>query len=195
MKPTRRRGADLERALHEAVLAELAEHEYAGVTFEGVAARASTSKPVLYRRWSTKSEMVLAATRQMLMDKAEQLRELGDSGSLAGDLTAPMRAFGTFVCAARRRTLLGMLADLGPNSADQLQSLLFAQTELLMTPIITRARDRGELGDTEIPLPVRRLPIDVARHDMLVGGGLTDERIDVIVNEITVPLWEFYSRR
>ena len=61
MPPTRRRGADLERALHQAILDETAAVGYDAATVEGFAARAGTSKPVLYRRWPTKFEMVLAA--------------------------------------------------------------------------------------------------------------------------------------
>jgi AcrR family transcriptional regulator len=38
-------------AIRAATRAELADYGYAGVTFEGVARRAQTSKPVLYRRY------------------------------------------------------------------------------------------------------------------------------------------------
>jgi hypothetical protein len=47
---TRRRNDKLMAAIHEATRAQLAERGYAGVTFEGVARRARTSRSVLYRR-------------------------------------------------------------------------------------------------------------------------------------------------
>src|ERR1700744_1203463 len=48
-------------AIREATRAELADHGYPGVTFEGVARRAKTSKPVLYRRYRSRAHMVVDA--------------------------------------------------------------------------------------------------------------------------------------
>lgn len=58
---TRRRGKALEHALYDAALAELADAGYAGLTMEGIAARAHTGKAALYRRWSCKRDLVEAA--------------------------------------------------------------------------------------------------------------------------------------
>jgi AcrR family transcriptional regulator len=58
---TRRRGKELEDALYNAALAELAAVGYGGLTMEGIAARARTGKAALYRRWSSKHDLVLAA--------------------------------------------------------------------------------------------------------------------------------------
>ena len=49
---TRRRGKELEDALYDATLAELAAVGYGGLTMEGIAARARTGKAALYRRWT-----------------------------------------------------------------------------------------------------------------------------------------------
>ena len=58
---TRRRGKQLEDALYDATLAELAAVGYGGLTMEGIAARARTGKAALYRRWSSKHDLVQAA--------------------------------------------------------------------------------------------------------------------------------------
>ncbi len=58
---SRRRGEVLEHALYQATLAELAEVGYGGLTMEGIAARARTGKAALYRRWTSKCELVHAA--------------------------------------------------------------------------------------------------------------------------------------
>jgi AcrR family transcriptional regulator len=58
---TRRRGKELEDALYDATLAELAAVGYGGLTMEGIAARARTGKAALYRRWSSKHDLVQAA--------------------------------------------------------------------------------------------------------------------------------------
>lgn len=52
---------------------------------EGVAARAKTSKAVLYRRWPNRAKLVVAAEAHEL----PPLRfELPDTGSLRGDILA-----------------------------------------------------------------------------------------------------------
>jgi AcrR family transcriptional regulator len=58
---TRRRGKELEDALYDAALAELAAVGYGGLTMEGIAGRARTGKAALYRRWSSKHDLVQAA--------------------------------------------------------------------------------------------------------------------------------------
>jgi AcrR family transcriptional regulator len=63
---TRRRGKELEDALYDATLAELAAVGYGGLTMEGIAARARTGKAALYRRWSSKRDLVQAALRYAL---------------------------------------------------------------------------------------------------------------------------------
>lgn len=63
---SRRRGKELEHALYDATLDELADVGYAGLTMEGIAARAHTGKAALYRRWATKRALVQDALRYAL---------------------------------------------------------------------------------------------------------------------------------
>src|SRR5690349_13494346 len=80
---SRRRGATLERALLRAAWEELAAVGYANLTIEGVAARARTSKAVLYRRWPNRAALITAAMRQ----EAPLLSgEVPDTGQLRGDV-------------------------------------------------------------------------------------------------------------
>jgi len=63
---TRRRGKELEDALYDATLAELAAVGYGELTMEGIAARARTGKAALYRRWSCKHDLVHATLQYAL---------------------------------------------------------------------------------------------------------------------------------
>src|SRR5947209_1689551 len=54
----RKRGAELEQAIRDATIAELACCGYGSLTIESVAARAQTGKASIYRRWPTKQELV-----------------------------------------------------------------------------------------------------------------------------------------
>ena len=189
MATTRRHGAALVDAIHAAVLGEVAERGYAAATYDGVAQRAGTSKPVLYRRWPTKAQMVLDAvvTAHPGMVVPE------DTGSLAGDLRAFLDAVRASIEASGRRTVLGLLADLDADSGAAVGELLFARGTDLLDPLVTRARGRGEIGDTPVPAAVVLLPLDLARHELLVAGTLTDQRLAVIVDEIAVPLLRLTS--
>ena len=85
---TRRRGAQPEAALLEAAWAELTEVGYGAFTMEGVAARAKTSRAVMYRRWSSRPELAMAAIGQYTRLAAA---DIPDTGTLRGDVLALLR--------------------------------------------------------------------------------------------------------
>lgn len=189
MGNSRRRGAELESAVLAAVLAELAERGYAGVTYEGVAARAATSKPVLYRRWSTRAEMVMAA----IIASTTPAIAVPDTGGLISDLEHLLVAMRDNFGPAGRATMLGMLAELDHDAAESLREVIFAWGAELVEPLVGRARARGDLGVGEIPTGVLALPLDLARHELAIRGAMPRERIVTIVETIAVPLMNLYS--
>lgn len=195
MTPTRRRGAELEHALHAAILAEIDESGIAGLTYEGVAERAGTSKPVLYRRWPTKPKMLLAAITAVFADRTQVLDDLPDAGSLTADLAAPLTTLRTLFTRAERRMMMVVLAELDPEAAEPLREMLFTRMGDITTPIVERARARGELSDVPLGPEVLSLPFDLARHDIFMRGVLTDDRVRMITEQITAPLWVTLSRR
>lgn len=190
MNPTRRRGQELVRAIHEAVRAEVAEHGYAGTTYDGVAARAGTSKPVLYRRWHTKAAMVLDA----FIDASPGLTVPADTGSLSGDLKAFLRSAQSMIERMGRRTLLSLLAELDRSAGEAVRDLLFARGAEVVEPLLDRARRRGELGDSPLPPRVAAVGLDLVRHEVLIVGALDEEALVTIVDEIVVPLLTAGSR-
>jgi AcrR family transcriptional regulator len=181
---TRRRGEDLLAAIHVAVHDELAARGYAGLTFEGVAAAAATSKAVLYRRWPTKAEMVLSA----LTTTGQPILTVPDSGSLTGDLHQLMRAGRAFFREQTRQTILGLLADVDEYAAETMREIFFARAAEMVTPILDRARERGELGPAPIPPRAVVLPLDLLRHETLLRGKLDEHDISELVDQCVVPL-------
>ena len=85
---TRRRGTKLEAAILEAAWDELTEVGYPALTMEGVAARAKTSRAVLYRRWPNRPELMVAA-----LGHHAAVTPIGvpDTGTLRGDLLVLLR--------------------------------------------------------------------------------------------------------
>lgn len=191
MTSTRRRGAELEAAIHAAVLTQLDEVGYAGLTFEGVAAAAGTSKPVLYRRWPTRAAMVVSAFVGRVRSR---VLDVPDTRSLSGDLEALLGSVGAALHDADRRTVLSLIAEITDDAGDELRDILFRFGADSAAPVVERAVARAELGPEPLPRWVLALPFDLARHDVLVVGTLSNDRIAEIVAGIVVPLWRMYSR-
>src|SRR5271163_478088 len=60
-KPGRPRSEQAEHAIIEATLDLFAEQGFEGVCVEAVAARAGVGKATIYRRWTSKEELLIAA--------------------------------------------------------------------------------------------------------------------------------------
>lgn len=178
---TRRRGAALEADLLDAAWAELAAVGYAKLTMEGVAARARTGKQVLYRRWSNRAELVIAAMRHRTGSIADRVP---DTGSLRGDVLEVLRA------GARRQweigpdTLHGLLAE-----ARDVDPSFFGIMRGVLRTLVERAAERGEIPTAELPRRVLTLPADLLRHEILLSREqVTDETLTEIVDDVFLPL-------
>ena len=80
-RPGRPRDPQADEAITSAIVDVLAEQGFSGFTVEEVAARAGVGKATIYRRWSTKEELVLAAAERVMVHV-----EPPDTGSLRDDL-------------------------------------------------------------------------------------------------------------
>ncbi len=185
---TRRRGVELEHALLDAAWAELEEVGYPAFGYDGVAARAGTSKPVLYRRWPSKVDLVVAALQHGGLFTR---REVPDTGSLRGDMLAALRDFN-----ATRSGFMAVIsvymasihADTGLSPADLRRRLLEGRTEVGRR-MLERAAARGEIPLRDWPQGVTTLPSDLVRHDLVMTlKPLPDPRILEIVDDIWLPL-------
>jgi len=185
---TRRRGAVLEDALLEAAWDELVEHGYDTLTYEAVAARAHTSRAVLYRRWPTKPDLALAAIRHT---RADTLLPVPDAGSLRGDLIAVLRSANEsrFRMAFFIWTRLGgYFAETGSGPADLRAAIMSGQPSRL-DAVWDRALARGEVDPARVTPRVRRLPFDLFRDQLIMTlKPVPDEEIDEIVDQIVLPL-------
>ncbi|MGB3733245.1 TetR/AcrR family transcriptional regulator [Microbacterium sp.] len=186
----RRHGAELETAILEACWDELADSGYANLTMDSVARRAGTSEPVLYRRWSNKDELVLAALER---HNADHIPELPDTGSLRGDLIAALTAMGAsrskFFAVAVATVFSGLAARLGL-SPIEVRDLVFGdQRESRVRTLFERAEARGEIDLRRIEPDVLSLPFDLVRHDLIMTPGpISADRVTAIVDRLFLPL-------
>jgi AcrR family transcriptional regulator len=163
----RRRGAALEEALLEAAWAEITERGYEHLSFDAVAARSGTSKPVVYRRWPSKPELARAAFRHVI--RRDPIIA-PDTGNLRDDVIALLRELnGRRVGIAT--VLVAQLGDLyraTGTSMDDLRTSLETGQETVMETIVGRAVRRGEIDGEKLNSRIIHLPVDLYRAQLLM---------------------------
>lgn len=184
----RRRGQELEDALLDAAWDELLESGYAALTFDAVAARAGTSRTVVYRRWPTKPDLVRASVaRAGTRDRVAA----PDTGTLRGDVIALLKR--------ANETRLGFAAVLsvhlgqyfqetGTGPAD-LRELMIGGRATTLDDIIERAVTRGEIDRAVLTPRIAALPFDLFRQEVLMTlKPVPLATITEIVDTIFLPL-------
>jgi AcrR family transcriptional regulator len=184
----RRRGSRLEAAILEAAWAELAEVGYASLTMEGVAARARTSRAVLYRRWPNRPELVVAALRHRTDFTSP---EAFDTGTLRGDVLALLRHMSTRVgeiAGALSFLIAASFEEVGLTPAG-LRERAVAGEPGTMRAILDRAAARGEIDPGRLSPRIASLPVDLVRHDLIMTlAPIPDSTLIEIVDKIFLPL-------
>jgi AcrR family transcriptional regulator len=183
---TRRRGAALEDAILDAAWDELIEHGYASMMLESVAKRAGTSRPVLARRWPTRTKLATAAlARHYKLNPVS----VPDMGSVRDELHLALRSMSNRL----RPNLAQLVFDMSRDLADEGSNLRDVRAQLtdgaLLRTILERGVDRGEIDSALLTPRIVALPTDLARHEMLMTlRPLTDRAICEIVDEVFLPL-------
>lgn len=189
LKGTRRRGTELEDAILDAAWDVLVEQGYPNFTYEAVAARAGTSRPVLYRRWPQRDELLLATLRKNWWAKPIPLP---DTGNLRDDVLEFMRS-----ASASRFRLLTMLSvqlmdyfrESGSSFAELRNTLIPAGQPTALERMVARAVARGELPDVPRLPRMISLPFDLFRHELLMTmKQVPDETIVEIVDGLWLPM-------
>lgn len=179
----RRRGAALEEAILDAAWAELASVGYSNLTFEAVARRAGTSRPVLYRRWPSRAS--LASTAIIRHVKLNPL-VVPDLGNVRDELCLLLRNFADRSPPRLLRLLFEMSEDM---VAEKMNFMDERFRENSLDRVIERAVRRGEIDARRLTPRVLRIPLSLVLHDVIVTGTqISDEAIAEIVDQVFLPL-------
>ncbi|HEY7104763.1 MAG TPA: TetR/AcrR family transcriptional regulator [Acidimicrobiia bacterium] len=157
--PGRPRDARRDEAILVAALSILQEVGYAGLTIERVAARAGVGRPTIYRRWSSKPALVVAA----LVHSAQLALPSPDTGSLRSDLLALQeRQVELMNAPMSRRVTAGLVADLtaDPELAESYVHQYLVPRREIVWSVLRRGVERGEL-DPDVDLALV--------YDLLMG--------------------------
>lgn len=145
----RKRDDSLDSTIIEAALSTIAEVGFDRMTMDLVAAKAKTGKASMYRRWSSKTELVRDALVFMNSSSVETT-ELPDTGSIRDDLLALVKPKSAEQSERKMRVLSGLgsfFAEYRKVSED-ISTQIFGGWEKANAQLLKRAVERGELAKT-----------------------------------------------
>jgi AcrR family transcriptional regulator len=186
-KGPRRRGDALYAAIFEATLEELSAVGYAELKMEHVANRARASKGSLYRRWSSRAELVADAVGYALPDYAEP----PDTGNARDDILGCLRATATLLNGPSGEAVRGLMAETirNPDLMEAIR-LRFVDpgVEVLLT-VLRRGAARGEVRTSALTPRIASVGPDLLRQYFLVHHSpIPDQVLIEIVDEVVLPL-------
>ncbi|GAS99972.1 regulatory protein [Mycolicibacterium fortuitum subsp. acetamidolyticum] len=163
----------------------LQQHGYDRLTVEAVATEAKSSKATIYRRWPSKTELVLAAfiegTRVQLVPPR--------TGSLRTDLLT----IGTSVCTQAREhgsTMSAIMSEIAhsPQLSAALQSQFVLQRKKLMRDVLTEAVERGEIKAQAIHDELWDvMPGYLVFRSLIPGRPPTEATVRALVDDVLMP--------
>jgi AcrR family transcriptional regulator len=157
--PGRPRDAGAEPLILEATLELMREVGFGRLTVDAVAARAGVGKATIYRRWPSKSELVLASARCLVSDI-----EVPDTGSVRSDLQRHVRDIVTHMKSSPMgRIMPALAAEARENpELDALLREFASDKRRLVRQVLQRGRERGEIRsdvDLEVLIDLLAGPI------------------------------------
>jgi AcrR family transcriptional regulator len=183
---SRRRGKVLETAIFEVVWQELAETGYVNFSIERVAAKAGTSKPVIYRRWPTRAQLVYAALRA---SRPVLSSEGPDTGTVRGDLMVILHDISEMVDDLSPEVIFGLIAELLHENESSMFAEVHERNAKIMNTILKRGIERGEIAAEKLTPRLATLPLDLVRYQLMVlRQPLSAEDAEEIVDRIFLPL-------
>lgn len=177
----------LEKAISDAVIAELAEVGFGRLTFESVAERAGTGKSPLYRRWPDTTSMVIDTLEKLGADAATYTRK----GILRDDLIGFTRHMVKAQRGVRGDAYRGLLGEAhrNPELLDRFKSEVIEPRFTLFTELLADAAACGEVpADRLTPIVLEVLHALIIKHTLLEARDPTKRDITQMIDEVVLPL-------
>ena len=173
----RPRSTEADRAILRATRAALVELGWGKLTMSDVAARAGVAKTTLYRRWGSKSELVVDAVAALLDGLS-----LPDRGSARSDVEDVVRRFAALLDRPETKTaLMAVVAEStrDPELRRRIRERIVDPQKQLVVAGRKRARERGELPADSDDQATTDMIFDVIAgaviHRTQVSGEPVDE--------------------
>ncbi|SDG44733.1 TetR/AcrR family transcriptional regulator [Klenkia brasiliensis] len=173
-------------AIRAAILRLLGEVGYNALTMDAVAAEAGVGKATIYRRWRTKSDLVVDTITGM-----DGSTEVPDTGDLAGDLRALLRSLVDRLNGPTGSASLSLLSTLPhqPELAEAFRTGPLAGWRRALTTVWERAEARGEVregtGRTAVAQAASAL---LVQRWLITREPLDDDYVDTVLETVVLPL-------
>ncbi|WP_062378469.1 TetR/AcrR family transcriptional regulator [Demequina pelophila] len=185
MPHTRRSSDEVLSAIRDAVHSELAAHGYQGITFEGVARAAGTSRPVLYRRFPTRAAMVT----DTVIAHSTEAASTPPTGALRTDLIDLLEVLYAQIGATGVEVFSGLLAEVDHDTATRVEEATLGFFIGRLSTIVDAARAHGELGPERLHPRVPGAVLALARHEATLSPEAPSrEDAASLVDHVIVPL-------
>ncbi|MDT0212767.1 TetR/AcrR family transcriptional regulator [Rothia sp. ARF10] len=176
---------DREQEILQATLDVLAEVGYDRLTMDAVAAAAKASKATLYRRWSSKSALVIDA---VLAQKGPT--STPDTGSLREDLLQMHCGTGGVTDTRAMSVLASVITavNIDPEFATAFRRDFVGPKVAAGRAVFERARERGEISpDVDLDLIAPALAGMVLHRTHLLGEPPSKAVIAALIDQVVLP--------
>jgi AcrR family transcriptional regulator len=172
------RSARIRAAVLDATVAELVERGYGGLTIDGVATRAGTTRPTIYRRWGNLDGLLVDAVETFAAGQAD----VPDTGDIDEDLRLWARSILTTLTGPVSGALIRALFGGAGHSPHvmELRHRFWITRVTLVRPMIERAIRRGQLPEgTDVDEVIRHVGAPLYYRLLVLGQPLTPEAADL----------------
>lgn len=185
----RRRGAVLERAILDAALEQLSTVGWKGLTMEGVAAGAQTGKAAVYRRWSSKEDLVADALEAGL----PRIEGAPDFGSVREDLLVLCRRARDAMYSRPGFALRAVIHECDPAQVERFHGVIFEgvvePTIALLRQVITRGIERGDVrSDAANGYVYDAVPAMMMYRSKMCASEWSDQDLEEMIDQLMLPL-------
>jgi AcrR family transcriptional regulator len=164
-----RRGEHVRRTVLAAAFEELVAHGFDGATVAGVAKRSGVHETTVYRRWTTRENLLAAA----LTERSADVIPAPDTGSTRNDLLTIVREVLAYVGSPAGTAVL-RAATLPVDSAyDDARKAFWTHRFDALLPVVARGIERGDLrADIDGRLLLEMLIAPIHGRLLLTGEGI-----------------------
>lgn len=173
----------------DATLDLLAEVGYGDMTMDMVAARAAAGKATIYRRWSSKEDLILDAVARM-KSKQVNLDRLPDTGTLRSDLLALFKPQSIEEGERKLKVMTGLASMLSAHQglAEAVNAAIVEPWAVAHRIFMQRAVDRGEISKlADIETASQIIPSMAAYRALIQRRPFEKEFLVTLIDGVLLP--------
>ncbi len=185
----RKRDPERDAAILNAAIDVLAESGYDGMTMDMVASRAKAGKATVYRRWSSKAELILDAVSHLKRGQIN-LESLPDTGTLRGDLLALFKPDSADEAERKMRVMAGLASVLlqNPQLAEAGNAAIVEPWAVVNRLLMVRSLERGEISaSADIDAACQVLPSMAAYRALVQRRPFDLQFLTTMIDGVLLP--------